>query len=105
MALVQKTKHSHSGVWTLLASDLGGGVTLPIATGIRLVAKNGGFNSALDQCRAIFKVNSKIGAPIVADPELTAVNGLLVCTLINSAAPGNGAGGEVTVEYLHSARR
>jgi hypothetical protein len=105
MALVQKTKHSHSGVWTFLASDLGGGVTLTIATGIRLVAKNGGYNSALDQCRAIFKVNAKIGTPIVPDPELTAVNGLLVCTIINSAPPGNGAGGEVTVEYLHSARR
>jgi hypothetical protein len=105
MALVQKTKHSHSGVWTFLAADLNGGVTLTIATGIRLVAKNGGYNSALDQCRAIFKVNAKIGTPIVPDPELTAVNGLLVVTVINSAAPGNGAGGEVTVEYLHSARR
>jgi len=105
MALVQKTKHSHSGVWTLLASDLGGGVTLPIATGIRLVAKNGSYASALDQCRAIFKVNAKIGTPIVPDPELTEALGRLVCTLINSAAPGNGAGGEVTVEYLHSARR
>lgn len=105
MALVQKTKHSHSGVWTFLAADLNGGVTLTIATGIRLVPKAGSYNSALDQCRAIFKVNAKIGTPIVPDPELTQVAGHLVCTVINSAAPGNGAGGEVEIEYLHSARR
>lgn len=105
MPLVQKMKRSHSGVWTFLVVDLNGGGTLVVDTGIRLVPKNGAYDFALDQCRCIVKIDSKVGAPVVPDPELTAVNGFLRVTLLNTAAPGNQAGGQLMAEYLHSSRR
>ena len=105
MALTTKIKRSHSGVWTFLPSDLPGGGTLTISTGIRLARKGANYNFALDQCRAIYKETSSVGSPAVPDPELTAVNGHLVVTITNVAGVANQSGGEVTVEYLHSSRR
>lgn len=107
MPLVQRTKHSHSGVWTLTADLLEGGTSYSFMTGIRLVAKNGSYDSALDQCRAFLRLDptTKIGVPNIGDPELSAVNGLLGITITNTAPAGNREGGYISVEYLHSARR
>ncbi len=105
MPLTTKTKHSHTGVWVLTQDMLPGGGSLAISTGIRLVGIAGNYTRALDNCRARYQETARTGAPVVPPPELTAVNGLLVCTLINTAAPGNLSGGEVEVEFKHSATR
>ena len=105
MAFAQKTKHSHSAVWTWLVGDLHGGHTEVIATGIRLVPKGGSYNEALNQCRCLVKIDTVAGSPVIPDPELTETAGHLVVTLINTAPNGNNAGGQMSVEYLHSARR
>ena len=106
MAFAQKgIKHSHSVVWTFLVGDLHGGHTEAIDTGIRLVNKNGSYVAALDSCRCLVKIDSKVGVPVVPDPELTEAGGHLIVTIQNTAPPGNNAGGQMEIEYLHSARR
>lgn len=103
--MVVKTKHSHSGVWTFTAPELNGGETLVIDTGIRLVAIGGVYTRALNNCRAIYQETARVGAPNVPPPQLTESSGQLRCTFINTAAPGNQSGGEVAIEFLHSATR
>jgi hypothetical protein len=105
MAFAPKTQHSHTEVWTFLATDLPGGSSHAIQTGIRLVGIGGNFDRALDNCRARYQETARVGAPVVPPPELLQVGGLLVCLIENTAAPVNFSGGEVEIEFIHSAVR
>ncbi|MBN1774493.1 MAG: hypothetical protein JXB32_24750 [Deltaproteobacteria bacterium] len=97
-------------VWNIVANDLDTGDTLVITTDIPLPrnlamteANPNRFLDALQDCRAIYQEETRIGAPNVPPPELTAnANGFLVCTLTNNGAPGSESRGQLLIQREHS---
>jgi hypothetical protein len=95
---------------TISGVSLEGGVTLPITTLIKLTPNPPGTGASnyeypLQSCRCIYKETGRVGAPVIPDPELTQVNGFVVVTLVNTAAPGNQSVGELLVWCEHSIAR
>jgi len=97
-------------VWNIVAGDLDTGDTLVVTTDIPLPrnlamseANPNRFLASLADCRAIYQEETRIGAPNVPPPELTAnASGFLVCTLTNNGAPGSQSIGQLLIQREHS---
>lgn len=73
-----------------------GGGSAVVTTGIRATTAD------LDYCRVNFIAKNITGTPVVPDPVVTVVNGYIVVSAQNTAAPGNKCAFVLEVQLLHS---